>query len=357
MARAQESGAPEAPRGAPPGTPPGAALAELLRSWWERAGGADPSTRPTQQALASRLGIDQTTLSRYLNRNHPSTAPLRIVEALHVHLRAPAAELDRARAWWRAASEEQVRPASVGGASPPEPASTGVVPHPAPGPPAPGPHACGAPGWLHSWWALPVTLALLVTSFLAGALLQGGWAPQGSAAASAAGAPGVVLSDDADPHWPLVKKKKHEDQFTLGRAVQHLLVERHYDLEVDGIIGDRTQAAVMDFQRGRQLPTDGKVGDDTWPWLVVDVKPGAEGEAVLAVQELLNRTGRSATEVSGIFTPTTARAVRLFQEYYRLPATGWVDQETWRFLLVHQQPASDTPAFQKAQTRSPAASG
>lgn len=168
----------------------------------------------------------------------------------------------------------------------------------------------------------------------------------------------MVLSDDAGHRWPLVRKKQHEDRFTLGRAVQHLLVERHYELKVDGIIGERTQAAVMDFQRGRQLPTDGKVGEDTWPWLVMDVKPGSRGgEAVLAVQELPNRTGRSAAEVSGVFTPTTARSVRLFQEYYRLPATGWVDQATWRFLLTHQQPATDTPAFQKSQTRAPAASG
>ncbi|MFD0392292.1 helix-turn-helix domain-containing protein [Streptomyces nogalater] len=57
--------------GREPDRAPGARLALLLRRWWEEAGRAPGGTRPTQQALAARLGIDQTTLSRYLNPTHP----------------------------------------------------------------------------------------------------------------------------------------------------------------------------------------------------------------------------------------------------------------------------------------------
>ncbi|MFH8838532.1 hypothetical protein [Streptomyces sp. NPDC017868] len=90
-------------------------LARVLRRWWEEAGGSTGGTRPTQQALATRLGIDQTTLSRYLNPKHLSTAPLRVVETLHAQLRAPAAELDRARALCRAALRESGRQRTVEG--------------------------------------------------------------------------------------------------------------------------------------------------------------------------------------------------------------------------------------------------
>jgi hypothetical protein len=84
-------------------------LALLLRSWWENAEGSPGGTRPTQQALASRLGIDQTTLSRHLNPRHTSTAPQRVVEALHARLHAPAEDLARARLLCRAALEDAGR--------------------------------------------------------------------------------------------------------------------------------------------------------------------------------------------------------------------------------------------------------
>jgi hypothetical protein len=84
-------------------------LARLLRRWWAEAGSPLGATQPTQQALAARLGVGQTILSRYLNPKHLSTAPLRVVEALHAQLRAPAAELEQARSLCRAALRENGR--------------------------------------------------------------------------------------------------------------------------------------------------------------------------------------------------------------------------------------------------------
>ncbi|MFH8514522.1 helix-turn-helix domain-containing protein [Streptomyces gelaticus] len=91
---------------------PGRALAGLLRNWWD-ASARDGREKPTQQSLAKRLGIDQTTLSRYLNASHASNAPCRIVEQLHSALRAPAGELDRALALARAAAGK--RPSAPAG--------------------------------------------------------------------------------------------------------------------------------------------------------------------------------------------------------------------------------------------------
>ncbi|WP_407287599.1 hypothetical protein [Streptomyces sp. BP-8] len=96
----------------------GRALAELLRNWWELSA-RDGRPKPTQQSLAGRLGIDQTTLSRYLNPQHPSTAPLKTVELLHTTLRAPDADLARARTLaTSAASGPQRAPARLRRATP-----------------------------------------------------------------------------------------------------------------------------------------------------------------------------------------------------------------------------------------------
>ncbi|MGW0786730.1 peptidoglycan-binding protein [Streptomyces sp. NPDC002911] len=324
--------------------PPGVQLAQLLRRWWEAAGNASGGTRPTQQALASRLGIDQTTLSRYLNRNHQSTAPPKVVAALHAQLRAPAEELERAHALCRAALEDLGRQRAAG--STPVPADRAVA------------EARGgdASGRSLPRLALPVVVAVAVLSFLAGTVVQGQFAGDRTVAASGSTGAGPAHTTHGPQRWPLVKRKKHEDQFTWGRTVQNLLKHQGYELEVDGIFGDRTYEAVMDFQKRHQLSPDGKVGDDTWPALVVEIHIGANGFPVRAAQELLDNAGQGGTEVSGTFTPTTASNVRFFQQGHGLPVTGAVDVPTWRALLMSQSPADDTPAYQKSPSASPSVS-
>jgi hypothetical protein len=83
--------------------PPGVALAEMLRRWWQQSS-LNGQGKPTQQTLALQVGVAKTALSRYLNPRHSSTAPLPVIELLHVRLRAPASELDQARALHEAAT-------------------------------------------------------------------------------------------------------------------------------------------------------------------------------------------------------------------------------------------------------------
>ncbi|WP_327708766.1 peptidoglycan-binding protein [Streptomyces sp. NBC_00464] len=353
---------------------PGVLLAELLREWWEAAGGPTGGARPTQQALASRLGIDQTTLSRYLNRNHPSTAPQRVVEALHAQLRAPQAELEQARAWSRAALEEQSRQRAVSNgpagivngaaarvdspsadASGPQTSAAGdEAPVGAAG--AAGSHRSRGPGRLRPRWPMVVTVALVAVAFAAGALTQQQRKSDPPVTASGTGRAGAPPSTGAPLEWPVLKRKRNEDQFVRGRALQNLLRKEKYELEVDGIFGDRTYRAVVDFQRRNHLRPDGKVGGETWPALVEELTLGSRGFAVLAAQELLDNTDLGGTEVTGTFTPTNAAEVSFFQQRHGLPRTGRVDTDTWLALLVFQSDPQDTPSYQKSASPSGPAS-
>lgn len=91
-----------------------------------------------------------------------------------------------------------------------------------------------------------------------------------------------------------------------GSAVKELqtaLNRRGYGLEVDGVFGVKTRAAVRDFQQKNQLKLDGIAGDETWGRLMrADTAPG---EAT-----------KSAAVLSGVSDETTA-AMRQWEQGYR----------------------------------------
>ncbi|MFC5959309.1 peptidoglycan-binding protein [Streptomyces pratens] len=347
---------------------PGVRLAWLLRRWWEEAGNAPGGTRPTQQALASRIGVDQTTLSRYLNPKHTSTAPPRVVETLHTHLRAPAAELERARELCRAALEENSRQRAAG----PEPEPTGGTDTTdggttdggttdggtADGTTDGAPDGPGAPNRRRSRWTVPALVAAaLVLAFVAGTVVRDQYAPGSRTptdGAAAGAAPVSGAPNEEALQWPLLLKEKG-DQFARGRALQHLLREEEYEVKADGFFTDETQEAVMAFQRRKHLSPDGKVGKHTWPQLVKELGPGAEGHAVLALQELLNNSGQGGTEVSGRFTAATADDLRFFQRSHGLVPSGRSDVQTWLSLLVFQSPPVHAPEYQRSMSPFPSA--
>ncbi|WP_077801012.1 peptidoglycan-binding protein [Streptomyces sp. JHA26] len=350
--------------------PPGVELARLLRRWWEEAGNSPGGMRPTQQALAKRAGVDQTTLSRYLNPKHTSSAPPRVVQTLHAQLRAPAAELERALALCRTVQEENNRHRTPGAKQTPAPAAgpaavTGpghphrrdtppvTAPDTAPGtalgtalgtPGAAGTNEGGPPARPRSRRALPLLmLAAVILAFVAGMgthrLVATG------RDVTAAGAAGAVPAGEVPPEWPLLLMAK-EDQYSRGRALQHLLNAHGYKVRADGFFGKETRDAVMDFQRRHHLPSDGKVGRKTWPELVKRAGPGDRGPHVLALQELLDNVGQGGTVVSGTFSAVTEEDLEFFQRTCHLPVTGRADPETWLFLLARQRPPVRSPAYQ-----------
>lgn len=128
--------------------------------------------------------------------------------------------------------------------------------------------------------------------------------------------------------WPLVKPASPNE--TGVRVVQHLLRAHGSGIVADGSFGPQTANAVKQFQASHGLMADGIVDSLTWPELVVQVGPGATGEAVRAVQLFFSH----ALEVDGQFGPQTENAVREFQEMWGLDVDGIVGIETWYTLMA-----------------------
>jgi peptidoglycan hydrolase-like protein with peptidoglycan-binding domain len=130
--------------------------------------------------------------------------------------------------------------------------------------------------------------------------------------------------------WPLVQRpNKGERVYT----VQYLLNAHGIRVGVDGDFGPATEDAVKKFQTIRGIrPVDGKVGNDTWPVLVIRVQYGSTGDAVRAVQRALR------IPVDGIFGRGTEDAVRKFQimQHVTGDPLGVVGEATWHALVEHE---------------------
>ncbi|WP_330455673.1 peptidoglycan-binding protein [Streptomyces sp. NBC_00820] len=124
------------------------------------------------------------------------------------------------------------------------------------------------------------------------------------------------------------------------RAVQHLLTARGNAAKADGVFGSRTKAAVKAFQNRHHLRADGAVGSGTWNALVVTVRSGSRGHAVIAAQQLLTARGHAA-KADGVFGSRTTTAVKAFQNRHHLRADGVVGPDTWSALV--SAPAGATP--------------
>jgi peptidoglycan hydrolase-like protein with peptidoglycan-binding domain len=68
---------------------------------------------------------------------------------------------------------------------------------------------------------------------------------------------------------PLLRRGQHSGEPPV-RRLQFLLnfAKGTDELDVDGIFGPRTEAAVRDFQRNENLSVDGIVGRQTWTALL-----------------------------------------------------------------------------------------
>ena len=176
--------------------------------------------------------------------------------------------------------------------------------------------------------------AASAASMTAGAAMA---APATPAAATARALPATTCFDPVPLSWPLVVQG---DTGFRVVDIQYLLNQQiGAGLAPDGIFGPLTQAAVKKFQAiCGIMPADGKVGNQTWPRLTVQVQLGSTGSAVRAVQQNLNVFG-AGLAVDGIFGPLTQAAVRNFQEAHGLVGNGIVGPRTWNMLVVNQ-PAS-----------------
>ncbi|MFD9700252.1 peptidoglycan-binding protein [Lentzea sp. NPDC059081] len=139
----------------------------------------------------------------------------------------------------------------------------------------------------------------------------------------------VSPAQAALPSWPNVKEGATGDTV---RSAQHLLRHRGYDISADGEFGPATEAAVKQFQSANGLSSDGQIGQNTWPKLIVSVKQGNNSEAVKAAQVQLNRYGYNLS-VDGDFGGGTHSAAVAFQSSKGLSADGIVGPNTWQTLV------------------------
>ncbi|MEW1633084.1 peptidoglycan-binding domain-containing protein [Streptomyces sp. NPDC093801] len=305
-----------------PDPDPAAELTSLLRQWWE----AYPGVRPTQKALARRAGVDQATMSRYLNPRRPMAAPPRVVRVLHAELRADPVRLEEALALAEAVHAARRVPRARGAADEPGPGGAGareeaVRAH----------RRVRVPLWVR----VLGHLALLAAAVGAGAWLRplpAGPSPLSSTAPSPASAPAAPPS--AGPSWPVVRLG---DVLWEARTVQHLLNAHGHPVAVTGTVDEATVTAVQGFQSARGLDPDGRVGPRTWPRLVVTVRAGDRGDAVTALQALLTNAGHP-TAVTGSFTTDTEDVLRAFQTAHGMAATGIAEPPVWLAVMAAQQP-------------------
>lgn len=77
------------------------------------------------------------------------------------------------------------------------------------------------------------------------------------------------------------------------RRLQSALNRNGYGLKVDGVYGDKTQRAVKDYQRSRNLPESGEVGEATW----LDLRSGTVGLPVVTpTYEVMGQGGNAAKQ-------------------------------------------------------------
>ncbi len=145
----------------------------------------------------------------------------------------------------------------------------------------------------------------------------------------------------------------------------------------DGIFGENTEAAVIRFQEIFDLTPDGIVGRATWYRMVYlytgilrlselysegqtyfgigleypdAITFGERGEKVEILQYMLSVLSQFNESIppltqDGVFGDQTLSAVKAFQEYYDLPVTGVVNEETWDLIYRVLKNTYDTVLF------------
>jgi peptidoglycan hydrolase-like protein with peptidoglycan-binding domain len=125
--------------------------------------------------------------------------------------------------------------------------------------------------------------------------------------------------------------------------VQRLLRRHGLSIQVDGIYGGTTEAAVRSFQRVRGIQADGVVGPVTYrilhgaaltarPVRYLQLqRPPLIGPDVLQIQRALHRAGHRIP-LDGHYGPETNIAVTRFQRKQGLEPDGIVGPRTWNML-------------------------
>jgi N-acetylmuramoyl-L-alanine amidase len=118
----------------------------------------------------------------------------------------------------------------------------------------------------------------------------------------------------------------------------------------DGTFGPQTEAALRAYQQAYRLPETGRLDEVTGRSLLrerfetsrapVDL---SNREVIRQAQRQLKALGFNPGAVDGNFGSQTEAALRAYQQAYRLPETGKLDEVTQRSLLPEQMATSPAP--------------
>lgn len=123
------------------------------------------------------------------------------------------------------------------------------------------------------------------------------------------------------------------DTGTAVTAVQYLLNDHGYQVDVTGEYDHNTSAAIIELQREHDLTPTGGVGPQTLTVLPVPVRPGDTGPAVKAAQTLLGEHGQDVS-VEGVADQRTEKAVDRFRHRHDVPDEDGIGDATWAALLT-----------------------
>lgn len=147
----------------------------------------------------------------------------------------------------------------------------------------------------------------------------------------------------------IVSPEKREEVKVLQLLLQKVGVLPK-DTPIDGLFGEKTEAAVKEFQETQKLTADGVVGEKTWEALE-DPKLPVKRFAVLRkgdgiyfpqlqdevkkLQDLLKKAGFLAADapLDGLFGENTETALKRFQDRENLTVDGIAGGNTWSALV------------------------
>ena len=142
------------------------------------------------------------------------------------------------------------------------------------------------------------------------------------------------ITRDNLSNYPLLRLG---DKGNFVFLLQFILNQYGNNLTIDGILGNKTQDAVLRFQKENSLTQDGLVGKNTWKTLLTLspyplLKINYRGAYVKFLQQLLESNLYPVGDIDGIFGNKTLTAVKNFQKNNNLVVDGIVGNNTWNAL-------------------------
>jgi peptidoglycan hydrolase-like protein with peptidoglycan-binding domain len=141
------------------------------------------------------------------------------------------------------------------------------------------------------------------------------------------------------------------DQELIRDAQRQLRALGYNPGTVDGEFGAQTEAALRAYQQAYRLPTTGRLDEVTQrsllPGRFETARPPtdfSDREVILQAQRQLKALGFNPGDIDGNFGSQTEAAVRAYQQKYRLPETGRLEETTLRSLLPERTQATPAPA-------------